>query len=81
MRKSRNEHRSDSPFYRAHQQRNLAPARNRNQLLSSVYNRFSEGFETADLKTARAPTLDFLLAAGHRSGLRFFAGLLDELRK
>jgi hypothetical protein len=26
-------------------------------------------------------TLDFLLAAGQRNGLRFFAGLLDELRK
>jgi predicted ATPase len=29
------------------------------QLLSSVYNRFSEGFETADLKTARALIHEF----------------------
>jgi hypothetical protein len=35
------------------------PTTRSEKLLSSVYNRFSEGFETADLMTARALTDTF----------------------
>jgi hypothetical protein len=63
-----------------HEDRNKAEhvASSKSKRSVYVYEHSFAGTITSPISHA---TLDVLLAAGHGSGLRFFAGLLDELRK